>query len=185
MLATVAFPALAGGVYKWVDERGIVHFTNVDPDDRYSPVQVFQPPRRGSVRPVGPVKTYDLLIERVAQRQGIPPALVKAVIHAESSFDPYAISHKGAMGLMQLMPATAESLGVTQPFRVNHNISGGTRYLRMMHDRFGNWPHALAAYNAGPHVVAQYRGMPPYRETRQYVRRVLKYYRRYDADFRR
>ena len=185
LVALPALPAHGGGVYKWVDDRGVVHLTNVSPDARYSPVEVFQPARMGSHRPRGPVKTYDVLIERVAHSQGIPPALVKAVIHAESSFDPYAVSHKGAMGLMQLMPATAESLGVTQPFRVNHNISGGSRYLRMMYERFGTWPHALAAYNAGPHAVDRYRGIPPYRETRQYVRRVLKYYRRYDADFRR
>ena len=110
---------------------------------------------------------------------------MKAVIHAESAFDPHAVSHKGAMGLMQLMPATARSLGVEKPFRVVDNISAGSRYLRMMHERYANWPHALAAYNAGPTAVDRYRGIPPYEETREYVRRVLTYYRRYDAEFRR
>lgn len=175
--------AAAQGVYKFVDGRGVVHFTNVSPDARYAPVKVFQPARGKARKPPGPVRTYDSLIERVAHSQGIPPALVKAVIHAESAFDPYAVSHKGAMGLMQLMPATAQSLGVGKPFRVSQNISGGARYLRMMYERFGNWPHAIAAYNAGPTAVERYRGIPPYRETRQYVRRVLNYYRRYDAEF--
>lgn len=185
LLLALPGSAAAQGVYKFVDDRGVVHFTNVSPDDRYAPVKVFQPSRGKARKPPGPVRTYDNLIERVAHSQGIPPAIVKAVIHAESAFDPYAVSHKGAMGLMQLMPATAQSLGVGRPFRVSQNISGGTRYLRMMYERFGNWPHALAAYNAGPTAVERYRGIPPYRETRQYVRRVLNYYRRYDAEFSR
>lgn len=186
LLLCLAAPSFAANVYRYVDARGVVHFTNVSPDARYAPVKTIQPRRgrMGSHRPIGPVKTYDGLIQRVAQRQGIPPAMVKAVIHAESAFDPYAVSRKGAMGLMQLMPSTAQSLGVSQPFRVTENISGGARYLRMMYERFGNWTHALAAYNAGPRAVDQYRGVPPYRETRQYVRRVLNYYRRYDAEFR-
>ena len=184
-LLLAATPALAGGVYKWTDDRGVVHFTNVSPDQRYSPVQVFQPARMRSRQTAGPVRSYDVLIERVANRQGIPAALVKAVIHAESAFDPYAVSHKGAMGLMQLLPSTARALGVTEPFRATQNISGGARYLRMMYERFGSWSHALAAYNAGPQAVDRYRGIPPYRETQEYVRRVLNYYRRYDAEFRR
>ena len=184
-LLLLATPALAGSVYKWTDTRGVVHFTNVSPDARYSPVQLFPPGRTRSRQPIGRMKTYDALIERFANRQGIPPALVKAVIHAESAFDPYAVSPKGAMGLMQLLPSTARALGVTEPFGVNQNISGGARYLRMMYERFGSWSHALAAYNAGPQAVARYRGIPPYRETQEYVRRVLNYYRRYDVEFRR
>ncbi len=184
LLLGLAAPAAAQGVYKFIDDRGVVHFTNMSPDARYTPLKVVQPPRSKSRKPPGPVRTYDDLIERVAYRHGIPPAMVKAVIHVESAFDPYAISHRGAMGLMQLMPRTAQSLGVGQPFRVTQNISGGARYLRMMYERFGNWPHALAAYNAGPSAVERYRGIPPYNETRQYVRRVLNHYRRYDAEFR-
>jgi soluble lytic murein transglycosylase-like protein len=110
---------------------------------------------------------------------------VKAVIHAESAFDPKAVSPKGAMGLMQLMPDTAEALGVARPFQVTQNVYGGTRYLRALHNRYGSWTHTLAAYNAGPAAVDQYRGVPPYNETRRYVKRVLSYYRRYHGDFPR
>ena len=87
------------------------------------------------------------------------------------------------MGLMQLMPATAELMGVEEPFQARQNVQGGTRYLRALHDRFGSWTHTLAAYNAGPSAVDQYRGVPPFAETRQYVKRVLSYYRRYHGDF--
>ena len=176
--------SLAQSVYRWVDSRGVVHFTNVGSDARYSPVAVFKQSSSRRLNP-RPSNSFDSLIERAAKRQGVPAGIVKAVIHAESAFDPLAVSHKGAMGLMQLMPATARSLGVEKPFRVVDNISAGSRYLRMMHERYANWPHALAAYNAGPRAVDRYRGIPPYDETREYVRRVLTYYRRYDAEFRR
>lgn len=173
------------GIYKRVDERGVVHFTNVRPDGGWTQVR---PPRGltrpGRGRPV-PVDSYDHLIASVAQAEGIPPALVKAVIHAESAFDPRAVSPKGAMGLMQLMPATARDLGVQDPFRAEENVRGGTRYLRTLHRRYASWTHTLAAYNAGPTAVDRYQGIPPFAETREYVRRVLSYYRRYHGDFAR
>jgi soluble lytic murein transglycosylase-like protein len=89
------------------------------------------------------------------------------------------------MGLMQLMPKTAIFLGVESPFQADENVWGGTQYLRRLHDRFGSWTHTLAAYNAGPTAVARYRGVPPYPETRQYVKKVLSYYRRFHGDFAR
>ena len=138
---------------------------------------------RSSARYITPVRTYDDLIKRASRRHGVPAALVKAVIHAESAFNPRAVSPKGAMGLMQLMPATAQQLGVAKPFHASQNVQGGTRYLRSLHERYGNWTHTLAAYNAGPTAVDHYRGVPPYTETRQYVKRVLSYYRRYHGDF--
>ena len=113
------------------------------------------------------------------------PDLVKAVVATESSFNPTAVSAKGAQGLMQLMPATARSLGVEQPLHVEQNLDGGVRYLRSLIDRYGDWSRALAAYNAGPTAVDRYGGVPPYAETRQYVDRVLTYYRRYHGDFPR
>ena len=94
-------------------------------------------------------------------------------------------SNKGAQGLMQLMPGTAEDMGVDDPFEAEDNVQGGTRYLRAMYERFGDWKHALAAYNAGPGAVERFGGIPPYAETQQYVERVLHYYRRYDGDFSR
>ena len=106
----------------------------------------------------------------------MPPALIKAVIRAESNFQVDAVSAAGAQGLMQLMPATAEELGVNDPFDIKQNIEGGTRYLRKMLDRFEGSVHkALAAYNAGPGTVIKYNGRVPYPETRQYVKRVLRF----------
>lgn len=186
-LLALGAPALGGsGLYRYVDERGVVHFSNVPNDRRYTPIRSLpQLATRSSADYVAPVVSYDDLIARVSKRHQVPPALVKAVIHAESAFDPRAVSPKGAMGLMQLMPDTAKLLGVHEPFRADANVQGGTRYLRALHDRYGSWTHTLAAYNAGPSAVDRYQGVPPYRETREYVKRVLSYYRRYHVDFPR
>lgn len=181
--------ASAQGIYRYVDARGVVHFTNVDPADaRYRPFALpnsYQIEPRAKASHRGAVRTFDRLIRQRSLEQGIPPALVKAVIHAESAFDPRAVSPKGAMGLMQLMPSTAKMLGVSQPFQAEQNIEGGVRYLASLHERYGSWTHTLAAYNAGPSAVDRFRGVPPYAETREYVRRVLSYYRRYHGDFSR
>jgi soluble lytic murein transglycosylase len=162
----------------------VVHYTNISYDRRY---QRVRPPSGFGWSAVsrGDARRFDGLIRTAAADAGVPPAIVKAVIHAESAFDTSAISRAGAMGLMQLMPATARELGVLDPFRADENVHGGARYLRYLHDRYGSWTHTLAAYNAGPTAVDRYQGIPPFAETQQYVRRVLTYYRRYHGDFPR
>lgn len=118
----------------------------------------------------------DAYIKTVAARYNVPADLVAAVIEAESDNNPRAVSRRGARGLMQLMPKTARTLGVHDPFDARANIDAGVRHLRALMDRFGsnNLPLVLAAYNAGEVAVIKHRGVPPYRETRAYVKRILK-----------
>lgn len=123
--------------------------------------------------------SYQNLIDRHAAAQGVPPTLVRAVMQVESCFERRAVSRVGARGLMQLMPDTAAMLGVRDSFDAGQNIAGGTRYLRMMHDRYpGDWKRVLAAYNAGPGAVDKYKGIPPYRETQGYVTKVMALYQK-------
>ena len=122
-------------------------------------------------------KPYLRAVKRAAHRHGVAPALILAVIQAESAFRAAAVSSRGAVGLMQLMPDTADALGISDPFDPIENISGGTRYLSYCLARFGNTGLALAAYNAGPERVSAHGGLPPWRETRQYVQRVLAFER--------
>jgi soluble lytic murein transglycosylase-like protein len=117
----------------------------------------------------------DAYIKEVSARYGVPADLVAAVIEAESDNNPRAVSRRGARGLMQLMPKTARTLGVHDPFDPRANVDAGVRHLRALMDRFGNnLPLVLAAYNAGEVAVIKHRGVPPYRETRAYVKRILK-----------
>lgn len=130
-------------------------------------------------RPAGvPRSEIDGFIETHARRQQLDPELVRAVIQVESAFQPWAESHKGAMGLMQLMPETARVLSVEDPWDPNENLRGGTIYLRHLLDRFGGQLElALAGYNAGPENVDRYGGIPPFDETIAYVEKVLRVYR--------
>ena len=122
-------------------------------------------------------KPYDELIRAAAAKHGVDEDLLFSVIAAESNFDPRAVSRKGAQGLMQLMPATARELNVSNAFDAAQNIDGGAQYLRAMLERFGyDLKLALAAYNAGPEKVEKHRGVPPITETRAYLERVMRYY---------
>ena len=159
-------------IYRYVEADGTISFTNVPTDARYE--RVVRERRHSRLRPHDLASTID----RHSREHRLHPALVNAVIKAESDFDPMAVSRAGAVGLMQLMPQTAVRLEVTNPYDPEENIGGGTRLLRQLLDRFeGNLPLALAAYNAGESRVERYRTLPPIEETRQYVSRVLKYYR--------
>jgi soluble lytic murein transglycosylase-like protein len=115
------------------------------------------------------------MVDRIAVEQGVESPLVHSVIRAESNYNPNAVSPKGAQGLMQLIPATARRFGVSNPFDVAENIQGGVRYLRFLLEYYkGDYPKAIAAYNAGEGAVDKYHGVPPYGETQTYVRRVAK-----------
>jgi len=124
--------------------------------------------------------TYDRLIRRVASQYAVDFALVKAVMHVESGFNPYAKSHKGALGLMQLMPTTAQRYGIHDVYDPVNNIVAGVRHLKYLLEMFNHkYKLALAAYNAGENAVTRYRGIPPYRETQDYVRKVMRYQKQY------
>ncbi len=122
------------------------------------------------------VDTFDHWIKGASKKYALDPALVKAVIHAESRFDPLAVSPKGAKGLMQIHPVMVTALGISDPFNPKYNIYGGVRYLREMLDAFKGDKHlALAAYNAGPNQVLRHNGVPPFKDTKKYLSKVLRY----------
>ena len=186
----LAAPGGAGAqVWQYTDSQGTVHFSD---GPRHAGYHERAPDRSPDARirerrPGGwsrRAAAWDSFILGAGRRHGISPALLKAVIHAESGFDARAVSHKGAQGLMQLMPPTAASLGVDDPFNPWQNIDGGTRHLaRLVRTHRGDLSLALAAYNAGSEAVRRHRGIPPYSETRSYVRKVLEFYRHYHGHF--
>lgn len=163
-------------IHRYISEDGTMHFTNTP---LHGGGKVIAKDK-GSLEKN---KTYfkgnnlQYLAEKKARKHNISPRLIKAIIKVESSWNPDAVSHKGAMGLMQLMPATAVYMGVANPFVPEQNIDGGIRYLIYLLDKFdGNLELALAAYNAGPGVVKRVRGIPSIPETVAYVNRVMRYY---------
>jgi soluble lytic murein transglycosylase len=173
-------------IYKYVDEDGVIHFTNVPNDSAYKWVMSETRPEGREVSPEQLQVRYDAIISTVSRRYAMDPSLVKAVIEAESDFDPQAISKAGAVGLMQLMPETARGLGVRDLYDPLENIEGGVRHLKGLLIRFKrNIPLALAAYNAGATNVIKYGSIPPYKETRGFVDRVLKYQKKYTGTFNR
>jgi hypothetical protein len=186
----LALPLTAGAsesVYRYVEKDGTIVYTNVPPSGAKKAQRMkgaFTPPPAKSAPVVGRKKTppeLDPHIAAAALRYRIPTALVRAIMHTESNFNPNALSHKGASGLMQLMPATASDMYVKDIFNERDNIEGGVRYLRVLANMFdGDMVKMIAAYNAGPAAVNRYGGkVPPYEETQGYVRKVLQLYFHY------
>lgn len=174
LLSAATATAAVAQIYIVVEEDGTRRFTNA-PTSRGD---VFLETRYTSKPVPRAMVPFRRAIDDAAIRSGIDSRLIEAVIAAESAFDPRAISDKGAQGLMQLMPETAERFGVANVWDPRQNIEGGTAYLLWLTEEFDNdLTRVLAAYNAGEGAVAQYGGVPPYPETRQYVQRVLAYYR--------
>ena len=178
---------LRADIYRYEDEE-TVHFTDA-PTDRRFKVYMRDIKRDKQLRtrllPISgaTLEEYDRIIADNAQKHGVNPSLIKAVIQAESNYNANAVSRKGASGLMQLMPGTARSLKVNNSFDPKDNVAGGVKYLRFLLDTFhGDTSLALAAYNAGLNKVAKYGGIPPYTETRTYVNRVLSYMQSYQAN---
>ncbi len=173
----------AAQIYTWRDADGRLVLSNVPPIEPGQPMSigVYPVPQSDAVRTTRQVspersRQYETLIQQHARLNGVRPDLVRAVIQVESGFDHTAVSPKGAMGLMQLMPATAAELGVGNPFNPADNVRAGVVYLRRLLDRYdNNETLALAAYNAGPGAVDRYgETIPPYRETQSYVTKVNK-----------
>jgi soluble lytic murein transglycosylase-like protein len=201
------------GIYRYVDENGVIHFTNCPKDPKFqlhireSKEDVGKEPPPPALGPSNPLtavsalnppapsapafslidpdpsmdsNNFESFIIEFAKKYGVDSALIKAMIRAESGFNPYAVSRKGAKGLMQLMPETALRMNVSNVFNPKENIEGGVRYFKYLLSLFNNDVRlSLAAYNAGENIVAQLGTIPPYRETVDYVRKVLNYYRSY------
>ena len=161
-------------IYMYIDTEGVLHFTNTPTSSKYK-IYIKEKSRRSSN--THSTDKYDRLIEEASKRHGVLFPLIKAVIKAESDFDPRAVSKAGALGLMQIMPQNVNTLKISDPFNPLENIMGGTRYFKQLIDKYeGKLQLALAAYNAGPNMVDYYNGIPPIKETENYVKRVMKYF---------
>ncbi len=194
LVLLVPTATLADGIFKYVEKDGTIVYTNVPPkgtqaraarkvEGEFRPAPSVAAPARITQRSRMTLAEFDEHIELAAIRYKMPPALVRAVMHAESAFDPNALSHVGASGLMQLMPGTAREMYVKDIFDPKENIEGGVRYLRVLANEFdGDMVKMVAAYNAGPDAVKKYGGrVPPYPETQAYVRKVIALYFQYKA----
>jgi soluble lytic murein transglycosylase-like protein len=192
LIVSLLPPVALADIYQYTDANGVLHFTNVTGGKNHKrvspgPRQKIQPeacpvpqettPSKNTISSANMPSAYLDIIQTACNRHGVDPALVHALVKVESDFNPYALSRKGAMGLMQLMPQTALDMNVQNSFSPNENVDGGVKYLRYLIDRYeGNLSLALAAYNSGETAVKKWGTIPPFKETQNYVQRVLKLY---------
>jgi soluble lytic murein transglycosylase-like protein len=168
-------------VYVYKDHSGVMTFTNVPTHNGFRRVLKENNGSRSAALSLN--SSYDSLIRTASGRHRVDADLIRAIIKTESDFNAAARSHKGAMGLMQLMPETARLHNVLDAYDPGENVEGGVRHLRMLLDRYqGNLELSLAAYNAGSGAVEKHQGIPPYAETQEYVRRVLRFFDSYRGD---
>ena len=167
----VAAPAVLADIYMFIDSKGVLHFTNAPTSSQYT-LYIKERPK-----PAAATKKYDGIIQEASNKFGLSFSLLKAIIKVESDFDSRAVSKKGALGLMQIMPQNLQAFNIREPYDPMDNIMGGARYFKSLIERFeGKLPLALAAYNAGPSIVDKYRNVPPIKETEDYVKKVMKYF---------
>ena len=174
LISSAAVTASAD-IYRYIDGQGVLHFTNAPTSKKY---RLYMKERTFKSVDQNHTDKYDHIITRASRRHGVSFPLLKAIIKVESNFNPRAVSKKGAKGLMQLMPENIRILKIKDPFDPSENIMAGARYFRELLDRFnGKVQLTLAAYNAGPHRVDHYQRIPPYKETENYIQKVMAYYR--------
>jgi soluble lytic murein transglycosylase len=177
LLTLCVTPRAQADIYLYVDRHGVLHFTNTPTSSKFKVYMAEKPKYRKNLYNIA---HYDDVINEAAKRNDLSTPLLKALIHVESYFNPKAVSKKGALGLMQIMPENLELLNINDPFDPWENIMGGARYLKSMLERFsGQLDLALAAYNAGPAAVEKYNDIPPFPETQQYVKKVMRTFRIY------
>ena len=165
-------------IYRYVDEKGIIHFTDSPKKSEF--ILYFSNNDDKNKGRIFSTELYNEIILKASRENGLSFSLIKALIKVESDFNPNAVSRVGAKGLMQLMPVNIKEFKIKDPFNPYENIMGGSLYFRRLLDRFnGKLVLALAAYNAGPTVVSKYNSVPPYRETKRFVKSVLKYNYKY------
>jgi soluble lytic murein transglycosylase len=185
ILSFLLWPVVSGAdIYRYVDGEGVIHYSNTQPDGKFK-LYLREGPKavpRAQASAISGASWMTGYVDRFSRANDLPPALVHAIIKAESNGQRKAVSRKGAKGVMQLMPFTSKRLRVNDPFDPIENIEGGIKYIKELLVTFeGDLTNTIAAYNAGPGAVRKYGGVPPYQETRQYVRRVMDLYRQYSA----
>lgn len=177
ILSIVCIDNVFADIYRYIDSNGVAHFSNVPTSSGY---KLYIREKFQTNKNEFSTEKYDDIIKKAQKKYGVEFSLIKAVIKVESNFDPKAVSKKGAKGLMQIMPDNFKPLLVKDPFNPLQNIMGGTLYLQQLLKKYEyKLPLVLAAYNAGPQAVDRYKQIPPYPETQEYVRKVMKTYSQY------